>query len=226
MNDEEIKFFTPTQQGELLSCNYRLSLHQALQDYLVDLRTKEGRPSDEKSDFDLDEDAEEAERDGMAHPNFFDINIKHERIYKEFDFINRRMEERKKAKIKHAVRVHKRQVREQENKMKETKEKEKTETFQGSMAGDSDSNSVSTKPDVAEVKDDKEETKQSQLDDKPLVDSGSAQKPQDDSGKAEEKQPIMKQNMVVLTPEEMKEKISKIIHFYPHLASILILSNR
>lgn len=36
MNDEEIKFFTPEQQGELLSCNYRLSLHLALHDYLVD----------------------------------------------------------------------------------------------------------------------------------------------------------------------------------------------
>jgi hypothetical protein len=36
MNDEEIKFFNPTLQGELLSCNYRLSLHKALHDYLVD----------------------------------------------------------------------------------------------------------------------------------------------------------------------------------------------
>jgi len=36
MDEDEIKFFTPTNQGELLSCNYRLSLHKALQDYLME----------------------------------------------------------------------------------------------------------------------------------------------------------------------------------------------
>lgn len=211
MNEDEIKFFTPTQQGELLSCNYRLSLHQALQDYLSDCRTKEGRPYDEKSDFEIEEDIEEAEKDGMPHPNFFDINIKHERIYKEFDYINKRIEERKKTRIKQAIRSHKRQVKEQENKLKDTKDKEKDEPFQGSIAGEKDSgaNITSSKFDDDSDKDEREETKQSQLDDNPLVDSGSGQRFVEDLTKPEEKPLVVKQNSV-MTPEEMNEKISKI----------------
>ena len=206
MNDEEIKFFTPTQQGELLSCNYRLSLHHALQDYLVDLRSKDKRPLDERSDFDIEEDQEEIEKEGLPHPDFFDINIKHEILYKEFGYISKRLEERKKAKVKHAMRVHKKQVKEQENRQKENNEREKSESFQGDVIEDNSGEKSEIEDEKIE---EKEEEKQSQVDDKPLVDSGSAEKNQDDSGKAGEKQPAIKSN-VVLSSEEMKQKIGNL----------------
>lgn len=95
MNDEEVKFFTPTLQGELLSCNYRLSLNKALQDYLMDWRQKEGRSIDERSEFELESDLENEEKEGLPHSDFFDINIKPEQIFRELEYIRKRLEERK-----------------------------------------------------------------------------------------------------------------------------------
>lgn len=95
MNDSEVKFFTPTQQGELLSCNYRLSLHKALKDYLMDIRQKEGREVSERSDFEVETDQEMDDKEGMPHSDFFDINIKSETIFKELEVIKKRLEDRK-----------------------------------------------------------------------------------------------------------------------------------
>lgn len=95
MDDEEMKFFTPTHQGELLSCNYRLSLQKALKEYLSDCRMKEGRSLSERSEFELDTDQQNDEKEGLPHPNFFDINIKMEAFSREIEFIKRRLEDRK-----------------------------------------------------------------------------------------------------------------------------------
>ena len=95
MNDTEVKFFTPTQQGELLSCNYRLSLHKALNDYLMEIRQKEGREISERSEFEIETDQETEDREGMPHSDFFDINIKSETIFKELDVIKKRLDDRK-----------------------------------------------------------------------------------------------------------------------------------
>lgn len=95
MNDTEVKFFTPTQQGELLSCNYRLSLHKALNDYLMEIRQKEGREVSERSEFEIETDQETEDREGMPHSDFFDINIKSETIFKELEVIKKRLDDRK-----------------------------------------------------------------------------------------------------------------------------------
>ena len=114
MNNEEIKFFSPQSQGELLSWNYRLSLNKALLDYLKDLRHKEGRPQSERTEFEIESDSENIDVEGLPHSDFFDINIKEENIYKELDFIKKRLEERKKIQIKQAMKLNKQLTKEQE----------------------------------------------------------------------------------------------------------------
>lgn len=71
----------------------------ALQDYLVDLRIKEGRPPSDRSDFELQPEDEAFEKEGMLHPDFFDINIKTDSLYKEIDFIRKRLDDRKKVRL-------------------------------------------------------------------------------------------------------------------------------
>lgn len=115
MNNDEIKFFSSISQGELLSCNYRLSLHKALMDYLSDWRQKDGRDPSERTEFELESDQEIEDKEGLPNPDFFDINIKEEFIYKELDFIKKRLEERKKVQIKQAMKINKQLSKEQEN---------------------------------------------------------------------------------------------------------------
>lgn len=100
-------------------------------------------------------------------------------------------------------------VKEKENKIKESQEMEKNESFQGDVIED-DSN-LKNSQDF-----EKEEIKESQWDDKPLVDSGSAEKEQDDSGKVREK-PTSNKSNPVLSPQEMKNKLSKLDFFHSYL---------
>lgn len=95
MNEEEKLFFSSSLPGELLSWNYRLSLHKALQEYIMDQRQKEGRPLSQRSTFEIDSDEEDNDSDWIAHSNFFDINIDADAITKEMELIKKRLEDRK-----------------------------------------------------------------------------------------------------------------------------------
>lgn len=130
----------------------------------------------ERSEFDVETDQEAEEKEGIAHPDFFDINIKPERIFKELEFIKKRLEDRKKVQIRQAMKMNKQLTKEQENKKKEI-EKRKEEDVQSDLP-------ESAKPEEKDQETDK--------DDKPDYD----EKPKND-----------KQSIVILSPEEIKDKL-------------------
>jgi hypothetical protein len=95
MNEEEKLFFSSTLPGELLSWNYRLSLHKALQEYLMDQRQKEGRSLSQRSIFEIEYVDDELDSELITLSNFFDINIDADAITKEMELIKKRLEDRK-----------------------------------------------------------------------------------------------------------------------------------
>lgn len=191
MTEEEKAFFASTTSGELLSCNFRLSLHKALQEYLMDQRKKEGRDQSVRSDFEIESDEDLSDREGVCHADFFDINIDVDSVYKELEFIKKRLEDRKKAQIKHANKINKQLTREQENKKKEIKEREKSDGLQGDVVEDTPSGTNNSK------EEDKEPDSANATD----TDS----KEQDDSKQTEQPQP--KKSVVILSQNEIKEKL-------------------
>jgi hypothetical protein len=178
----------------------------ALQDYLVDARVKEGRPSSQRSEFEVQFESEHVEKEGMLHPDFFDINIKSEAISKEIDLIKKRLDERKKFQIKHAIRMNRKLTKEQDHK-KDLEEREKCESTQGGVTEDSASGQPKSS-DRSREEDKKSNDSASDI----YIESGDKFQDDTDPSKPSSSQSSKDQPrkpFAILSKEEIKDKLDK-----------------
>ena len=158
----------------------------------------------DRSEFDIQSDTDNNEKEGVLHPDFFDINVKSDSIRKEIEYIKKRLDERKKVQIKHAMRMNRRLTKEQERN-KEMEEREKCESYQGDVIEEpADPSSATSREEEKVPNDDSSEI---------FVESGNKVQddPQSDTQKISTNQSSKEQQqrkpVMILTQEEIKERL-------------------